>query len=88
MSVQARGGGVLQLNERGIRLQVKGEQDRVRRLEVVATEVALRLLRFDATEADELRLVLRSIDERLRALLADVVTEHTDRGGRKGVSGC
>ena len=73
VSVQARGGGVLQLNERGIRLQVKGEQDRIRRLELAVTEVALRILRNDATKADELRR--NTLQARMSQLDAEVREE-------------
>ena len=68
-------GGVLQLNERGVPLQVKGEQDGVLCLEVIVEEAALRLFRFDAAEGGELRLSLRSFDDRFRAFHADVVLE-------------
>ena len=74
-------GYLLELDERGVLAQVKSEQHDVPRLELLAGEVALGLLRLDAAEGGELRLALGDFQDGLGTLLADVVAKQTESKG-------
>ena len=72
-----RGSSILELHEHRVLPQIESEQDGISSLQALALEVALRLLRLDAAEGGELRLVLGDVHDGTCTLLSHVILKQT-----------
>ena len=78
-SRETRGCGVLERDERRVLRQVPSEQDCVAHDQRVVFEAGLRLVRLEAAERLDLRLVLGGVHNGIHTFLAELVAQQTAR---------
>ena len=69
----------LERDKHGVPLQVKGEEDGVSNVQVVAAEARLCLVGLEAAESGDVRLFLGGAHDGIGALLAEFVAEQAGR---------